>query len=144
MSPFSGGGAIKRAPPGDIFLLTSAGMSLIWGKLVHPLPGYSIPPPRGALLVTPPMQWRIYFGHPLPPTIVGLLNLWPFMVAACMTVHRVQGVRFERVAMWIPSRGFFAQGQGYTAVSRGKTLDGLFLVLPDKVSEDTRRLSNHP
>ena len=50
-----------------------------------------------------------------------------------MTVHRVQGVGFERVAVWIPSRGFFAQSQGYTAVSRGKPLDSLFLVLPDEV-----------
>ena len=65
-----------------------------------------------------------------------IVKQWPFMVAACMTVHRVQGVGFERVAVWIPSRGFFAQGQGYTAVSRGKTLDGLFLVLPDEVLRD--------
>ena len=67
MSPLSGGGAIKRVPPGDIFLLTSAGMSLVWGKLVHPLTGYSIPPSKGALLVTPPMQWGINFDHPPPP-----------------------------------------------------------------------------
>lgn len=65
-----------------------------------------------------------------------IVKQWPFMVAACMTVHRVQGVGFERVAVWIPSRGFFPQGQGYTAVSRGQTLDGLFLVLPDDVLQD--------
>lgn len=60
----------------------------------------------------------------------------PFMVAACMTIHRVQGVGFERVAVWIPLRGFFAQGQGYTAVSRAKTLTGLFLVVPDDYTGD--------
>ena len=65
-----------------------------------------------------------------------IVKQWPFMVAACMTVHKVQGVGFERVAVWIPSRGFFAQGQEYTAVSRGKTLGGLFLVLPDEVLRD--------
>ena len=48
-------------------------MSLVWGKLVHPLTGYSIPPPEGALLVVPPTQWGIYFDHPLPPPIAGLL-----------------------------------------------------------------------
>ena len=42
-------------------------MSLVWGKLVHPLTGYSIPPPKGALLVTPPMQWGIYLDYPPPP-----------------------------------------------------------------------------
>lgn len=65
-----------------------------------------------------------------------VVKQWPFMVAACMTVHRVQGVGFKRVAVSIPSRGFFAQGQGYTAVSRGKTLEGLFIVLPDDVLDD--------
>ena len=30
---------------------------------------------------------------------------WPTMVAACMTVHRVQGEVFKRVALWIPLRG---------------------------------------
>ena len=58
------------------------------------------------------------------------------MVAACMTVDSVQGVGFERVTVWIPSRGFFTQGQGYTAVFRLKTLDGLFLVLPDEDFQD--------
>ena len=28
-----------------------------------------------------------------------IVKHWPFMVAACMTVHRVQGVGFERVAV---------------------------------------------
>lgn len=60
----------------------------------------------------------------------------PFMVAACMTIHRAQGVGFERVAVWIPLRGFSAQGQGYTAVSRAKSLGGLFLVIPDDCLED--------
>ena len=50
------------------------------------------------------------------------------MVEACMTVHRVRGVGFERVALWIPLRGFFAQGQGYAAVSRAQSLEGLFLL----------------
>ena len=33
-----------------------------------------------------------------------ILKQWPFMVATCMTTRRVQGVGFERVAVWIPSR----------------------------------------
>lgn len=73
--------------------------------------------------------------------IVGVSPLaghtWPsFRVAACMTVHGVQGLSFERVAVWIPSIGFFVQGQGYIAVSKGKTLGGLFLVLPNGVLGD--------
>ena len=39
----------------------------------------------------------------------------------------MQGVGFERAALWIPLRGFFAQRQGYTAVSGAQSLKGLFL-----------------
>ena len=53
---FRGGGVIKSVPLGDIFKKNPAGMSLVWGKLVHPLRGYSIPHPAGGLLVTSPMK----------------------------------------------------------------------------------------
>ena len=65
-----------------------------------------------------------------------VVKQWQFMVAAYMTVHRVQRAGFERVAVWIPSRGFFAQSQWHAVVSRGETLDGLFLVLPDEILQD--------
>ena len=55
---------------------------------------------------------------------------WPITVAACMTVHRAQGVGFELVDLWIPLTGLFVQGQGYTTVSRAQSPKGLFLVLP--------------
>ena len=58
------------------------------------------------------------------------------MVEACMTVHRVRGVGFERVALWIPLRGFFAQGHGYTTDSRSPSLERLLLVLPDNVVQN--------
>lgn len=55
-----------------------------------------------------------------------------------MTVHRAQGVVFEQVALWIPLRGCFTQGQEYTAVSRSQRLEGLTLliVLSDSVVVD--------
>ena len=47
-----------------------------------------------------------------------------------MTVHRIQGVGFERVALWIPLRGFIKQVQGYyTAESRAHCLEGLLLLI---------------
>lgn len=52
-----------------------------------------------------------------------------------MAVHG-RCLHSERVAVWIPNRAFFVQGQRYTAVSRGKTLGGLFLVLPGDVLDD--------
>ena len=48
-----------------------------------------------------------------------------------MTVHRLQEVVFEGVALSIPLRGFFAQGHGYPTESRAPSLEGLFIVLPD-------------
>lgn len=39
-----------------------------------------------------------------------VVKQWPLMVAACMTVYSVQGMGLERMAVWIPSQGFFAQG----------------------------------
>lgn len=48
---------------------------------------------------------------------------WQLRVALSST----GGVGFERLAVWIPNRGFLAQGQGYTAVSkRGDTLHSSF------------------
>ena len=58
---------MKRAPPEDVFYQTPARMSLVWGKLVHPLTGDSVQHPGGALLVASPMQWGIFFSHTLPP-----------------------------------------------------------------------------
>ena len=52
-------------------------MSLVWGQIVHPLTGYYIPHPGGALLATPLIQQGIFSPHTLPPipSIVGLLVL---------------------------------------------------------------------
>ena len=84
-----------------------------------------------------PYVCNVWVPHCRGAAVSGAYSVtqWPIMVAACMTVHRVQGVGFERVALWIP-HGFFAQGQGYTAVSRAQSLQGLFLVLPDSVVGD--------
>ena len=45
--PYFGGDVIKRTPPGHIFQQTPAGMSLVWGKLVHVVRGNSISFPEG-------------------------------------------------------------------------------------------------
>ena len=65
------------------------------------------------------------------PAVSGARTViqWPIVVAACITVHRVQGVGFERVALWIPLRVFFTQGQGHTAVARAQSLKGLPIVV---------------
>ena len=81
--------------------------------------------------VATPRWVRVPYCRDVAVSDQYVVNHWTLMVTACITVHMVQGVGFERVAVWIPSRGFFARGQGYTAISRGKTLDGMFLSLAD-------------
>lgn len=59
--------------------------------------------------------------------VSGVKLEWPFMIAACMTIHRVQEAGFERVNQ---PCGFF------TGLRPGTGIHSLFLVLPDDVLQD--------
>jgi ATP-dependent DNA helicase PIF1 len=48
-------------------------------------------------------------------------------LAWALTVHRVQGLSLERVAVHL-DRSIFECGQAYVAISRAKSFDGLFLL----------------
>lgn len=57
--------------------------------------------------------------------------------AECLAAHRSQSVWFEGVYLWIPLRGFVAQGQGYADLSRALIiLNKLSLVHPDTVVQN--------
>ena len=95
--------------------------------------------------------WVLYYCRGVAFSDVYVVKLWSFMVAACITVHRFEGVGFERVAVWIPFRGFIAQSQGYTAVSRGKCMTVCSWCCQTKfyrtgraLRTSSRKLSNHP
>ena len=49
----------------------------------------------------------------------------PLSLAWAFTIHKSQGQQFDSVA--IDMKNLFAEGQGYTALSRVKTLEGLFI-----------------
>lgn len=49
----------------------------------------------------------------------------PLSLAWAFTIHKSQGQQFDAVA--IDMKNLFAEGQGYTALSRVKTLEGLFI-----------------
>jgi ATP-dependent DNA helicase PIF1 len=51
----------------------------------------------------------------------------PIRLAWALTVHRVQGLSLERVAVHL-DRSIFECGQAYVAISRAKSFDGLFLL----------------
>lgn len=60
---------------------------------------------------------------------VGSYSQFPLKLAWAITIHRSQGMTFERMHFDL-SWGTFAAGQAYVAISRMRTLDGLTLSNP--------------
>ena len=60
--------------------------------------------------------------------IIGTFTQFPLKLAWAITIHKSQGLTFERAI--IDASAAFAHGQVYVALSRCKTLDGLVLRTP--------------
>ena len=63
---------------------------------------------------------------------VGSFTQYPMRLAWAVTIHKSQGKTFERVLIDL-SRGIFAHGQLYVALSRCRTLEGIVLTQPIKM-----------
>jgi hypothetical protein len=61
-------------------------------------------------------------------SLVGKFIQYPLKLAWAITIHKSQGLTFEKAI--IDARSAFAHGQVYVALSRCKTLDGLVLSTP--------------
>ena len=61
-------------------------------------------------------------------TIIGTFSQVPLKLAWAITIHKSQGLTFEKAI--IDARAAFAHGQVYVALSRCKTLEGLVLSTP--------------
>jgi len=77
------------------------------------------------------MSWE-NIRYSLDPTtkeiqseVIGTFTQYPLKLAWAITIHKSQGLTFERAI--IDASGAFAHGQVYVALSRCKTLDGLVL-----------------
>ena len=71
--------------------------------------------------------------------VVGVFKQYPLRLAWAITIHKSQGLTFDRAI--IDAAAAFASGQVYVALSRCRTLEGMVLATPlrqDAVISDLR------
>lgn len=87
----------------------------------------------GKTIEAEPEEWRIEDGN----RVLAQLNQVPLRLAWAMTVHKSQGMSLDAAVMDLS--GAFEYGQGYVALSRVRTLEGLYLL-----GFNERALAVHP
>ncbi len=66
----------------------------------------------------------------LDSEVVGWAKQFPLRLAYAITVHKSQGQTYDQVVIDYSNNTTFANGQTYVAISRCRTLQGLYLVRP--------------
>ena len=66
--------------------------------------------------------------------VIGMFRQFPIKLAWAITIHKSQGLTFDKVRIDLGS-GAFAPGQLYTSLSRCKSFEGLILDKPINISD---------
>ncbi len=113
----------KRYFNGKIGTVTSIGEEIIYVKS----------PDDGTTVAVGPETWQnarygIDEAGEIVETVIGTFTQYPLKAAWAITIHKSQGLTFDKVV--IDAAAAFAHGQVYVALSRCRSLDGLFLTSP--------------